>query len=54
MAETTEPRTFVTIYEDERGRFISDSEYPTWQEAYESRDQLSSYRETVEIVRYNQ
>lgn len=45
-------RAFVNIYEDEEGRFISDKEYDSFKSAFENRDDLSIYRETVEIVRH--
>ena len=44
-------RAFVNIYEDTEARFIGDAEYETWEEAYSERDELSTYVETVEIVR---
>lgn len=44
-------RAFVNIYEDTEGKFIGDAEWETWDEAYSERDDLSSYVETVEIVR---
>jgi len=44
-------RAFVNIYQDEKGRYISDSEYTTYEQAFENRDALSTYIETVEIVR---
>lgn len=43
-------RTFVNIYQDEEGKFFG-KEYDTYEEAYSNRDILSSYVETVEIVR---
>ena len=45
-------RAFVNIYEDEQGKFIGDTEYESYNWAYENRDQLSTYVETVEIVRH--
>ena len=45
-------RAFVNVYEDEDGRFIGDEEYISYQSAFENRDDLSTYRETVEIVRH--
>ena len=44
-------RVFVNIYEDKKGRFISNADYATYKDAHESRDDLSSYIETVEIIR---
>jgi hypothetical protein len=44
-------RAFVNIYEDTEGRYIGDAEWETWEEAYSERDELSTYVETVEIVR---
>jgi len=46
-----EPRTFVNVYVDEDGRHISDIDHPSYQEAYDERDNLSTYIETVEIIR---
>lgn len=45
-------RAFVNVYEDDDGRFISDEEYSSYDSAFENKDDLSTYRETVEIVRY--
>lgn len=45
-------RAFVNLYEDEEGRFIGDQEYTSYKSAYENRDDLTTYRETVEIVRH--
>jgi len=42
---------FVNIYEDKEGKFIGDTEYDSFERAFENRDNLSSYRETVEICR---
>ena len=44
-------RVFVNIYEDKQGRFISVCDHTTYKDAYESRDDLSTYIETVEIIR---
>ncbi|MCH8067818.1 MAG: hypothetical protein IID16_00895 [Candidatus Marinimicrobia bacterium] len=44
-------RVFVNIYEDKKGRFISVCDHTTYKDAYESRDDLSTYIETVEIIR---
>jgi hypothetical protein len=44
-------RFFINIYADEEGRYISGSDYETYQEAFDSRDELESYIETVEIIR---
>jgi len=43
--------TFVNVYQDEKGRYIGDSDYQTWESAYNNRDVLSTYLETVEILR---
>jgi len=43
--------TFVNIYEDKEGKFIGDTEYNSFREAFKNRDKLSSYLETVEIRR---
>lgn len=45
-------RAFVNVYEDDEGRFIGDEEYTTYESAFENRDDLSTYRETVEIIRH--
>lgn len=44
-------RVFINIYENDKGRFISLKDYTTHKGAYENRDDLSSYIETVEIIR---
>lgn len=44
-------RSFINIYEDKQGRFLSGCDYTTYKDAYESRDNLSTYIETVEIIR---
>lgn len=44
-------RVFINIYENHKGRFISLKDYATHKGAYENRDDLSSYIETVEIIR---
>lgn len=47
-------RAFVNIYEDEDGeRFISREDYSEFQHAFEMRDEVSTYVETVEIVRHD-
>lgn len=43
---------FVNVYLDDKGRFLGDHEYETYQEAFSNRDDLSTYVETVEIIRY--
>ena len=45
-------RAFVNIYHDEEGKYIGDFEYDSFQEAFDHRDNLRSYVETVEIVRH--
>lgn len=42
---------FVNVYYDASGRFLGDEDYESYEAAYNSRDQLSTYVETVEIVR---
>ena len=42
---------FVNIYKDDKGRFISDEEYSTWREAFDNKDDISTYSETVQILR---
>ncbi len=44
-------RYFVNIYADANGRFLGDEDYVSYKEAFNNRDQLSTYIETVEIVR---
>lgn len=44
-------RAFVNIYGDANGRFLGDEDYDSYEAAFENRDQLSAYVETVEIVR---
>lgn len=51
MKDTTlSPTRFVNIYEDKTGRFISDRDYPTYDEAYLDRDDLETYKETVQML----
>ena len=42
---------WVNIYEDIQGRYIGDSEYSSYQEAFDERDELYTYLETVQINR---
>jgi hypothetical protein len=42
---------WVNIYEDENGRFLSDQEYPSYKKAFENKDPISTYKETVRIAR---
>jgi len=44
-------RTFVNVYCDDNGRFLGDEDYQSYEAAYNSRDKLSTYIETIEIVR---
>lgn len=44
-------RYFVNIYKDNIDRFISDIDYNSYKEAYDNRDKLTTYIETVEIKR---
>ena len=44
-------RAFVNVYGDANGRFLGDEDYESYEAAYEARDQLSTYVETVEVVR---
>lgn len=44
-------RAFVNIYNDANGRFLGDKDYDTYEAAFGNRDQLTTYVETVEIVR---
>jgi len=50
----SEPRTFVNVYrDDEKGRYISDKDHPSYKVAYEHIDNPHSlYLETVEIIRH--
>jgi len=43
-------RRFINIYEDSEGRFISNTDWSTYKDAYDNRDKLSTYIETVEII----
>ena len=38
---------YVNVYEDEEGRFISDRDFDTAEEAYAERDVLSTYKFTI-------
>ena len=49
----TSNSVFVNIYEDGQGRFIGDTDYDTYQDAFDNRDVLSTYVETVKITRFN-
>jgi len=42
---------FVNVYEDDDGKYISDKEHRSFEAAFESRDKISTYRETIEIRR---
>lgn len=44
-------KTFINIYEDEKGKFISNLEYDSYESAFDNRDDLTTYIETVEIIR---
>lgn len=44
-------RYFVNVYTDTFGRFISTEDYESYEDAVSNKDNLSSYLETVEIVR---
>ena len=46
-----EPRTFVNVYKDIYGKYRMSSEYPTYDEAFNSKVYLD-YLETVEIIRH--
>jgi len=48
----SEPRIFVNVYKDDSGRYISMADYSSTKEAYDERDNLSTYLETVEIIRH--
>lgn len=50
MENTTE-RSFVNIYIGDDGRFISECDYDSYDEAYKNRDKTDNYLETVEILR---
>lgn len=53
MIIQTRVKQFVNIYADEVGRWISDEHYETYEEAFDNRDVVSTYIETVKITRYN-
>lgn len=44
-------RTFVNIYQDDEGRFISDNDHNSYEDAIKDKDFLGTYVETVEIIR---
>ena len=44
-------RTFVNVYRDDNGRYLGDEDYSSYESAFTNRDQVSTYVETVEIVR---
>ena len=44
-------RTFVNVYRDDNGRYFGDEDYNSYEAAFANRDQVSTYVETVEIVR---
>lgn len=48
--QKTENRVFVNVYDNGNGRFLS-HDYASFDEAYENRADISTYIETVEIVR---
>jgi len=48
----SDPRTFVNVYMDEDGRHISDIDHSSHREAYDGVDPISTYLETVEIIRH--
>lgn len=50
MSEIKKERRFVNIYQDKKGRFISGADYKSYEEAFENRDDLDTYVETVEII----
>ena len=50
-APSVKAEGWVNIYEDIQGRYIGDSEYSSYQEALDERDELSTYLETVQISR---
>lgn len=47
-------RSFVNIYEDDTGRYISDWEFDNYDDAYRNRDNFANYKETVQIIRFNE
>lgn len=42
-------KKFVNVYEDDRGKFISDAYYETFADAFEGRDPVN-YIGTIEII----
>ena len=46
-----EEREFVNLYQDEAGYYISDEFMKTYDEAFNCRDLLSTYIETIAIIR---
>ena len=51
VAKKMQQRAFVNVYSDGIGRFIGDKDYDSYEAAFEGRDQLSGYVETVAIIR---
>jgi len=49
--EDIEAGAFINIYEDQDGKYISDDEYPTYNEARRNRDAVAIYVETVRIIK---
>lgn len=49
--QKTENRVFVNVYDNGNGRFLS-NDYASFDEAYENRADISTYIETVEIIRH--
>ena len=43
---------FVNVYFDEEGKFLGDHEYSKYKYAYEMRDDLDNYVETIQIIRH--
>lgn len=48
--KSEEKNKFINIYKDENGRFISDEEWSTYKDAFDNRDKLNTYIETVKII----
>ena len=44
---------YVNIYQDEKGRYLSDDDYSTYKDAYDNRDDLANYVKTVGIIIIN-
>lgn len=44
---------YFNIYEDDEGRFISNEDYNSYESAFENKDDVNAYKETVAVVKIN-